>query len=560
MAGVKISGAEHPVKDIFSDQFLFEIPSYQRAYAWGVDEASALLDDLLYATNAGSADDPDPYFLGSIVLAKEEASAAAKVIDGQQRLTTLTILLAVLAASFPESEAEELRQFIRQKGNTFAGTADVMRLTLRPRDAEMFRDRVQLPTSLDELVNCDPAQLDNDAQRNIRANARVFTQRLAELDEPSRRRLGQFLISDCFLVVVSTPDRDSAYRIFAVLNDRGLDLSHADILKSELIGSINGPVEEAQYTDRWEDTEAELGVEAFRDLFSHIRMIYAKDKQREVLLKEFRERVLSRVEDPRTFIDEVIVPWGDAYSRVRDAAWESSTHSTEINTWLSWLGRIDNFDWVPPAIVFLDRHRHDSPRIEQFLGRLERLAATMYIRRAGINERVDRYAALLTEIEQTGDVMDTGSSLDLTDEERASTLRRLDGDIYLDKTRLYVLLRLDHAKNAGGATYDHKILTVEHVLPQGPDESSEWVKLFTEDQRTTWTHRLGNLVLLTRRKNSSAQNFDFEKKKSKYFAGPDGASPFLLTMDVLQTPTWTPAVVEARQRQVLDTLENLWDL
>lgn len=560
MAGVKISGAEHPVKDIFSDQFLFEIPSYQRAYAWGVDEALALLDDLLYAANAGSPEDPDPYFLGSIVLAKEEGSAAAKVIDGQQRLTTLTILLAALAASFSASEAEELRQFIRQKGNTFAGTADVMRLRLRPRDAEMFRDRVQLPTSLDELVNCDPAQLDNDAQRNIRANARVFTQRLAELDEPSRRRLGQFLISDCFLVVVSTPDRDSAYRIFAVLNDRGLDLSHADILKSELIGSINGSVEEAQYTERWEDTEAELGVEAFRDLFSHIRTIYAKDKQREVLLKEFRERVLSRVEDPRTFIDEVIVPWGDVYSRVRDAAWESSTHSTEINNWLSWLGRIDNFDWIPPAILYLDRHRHDSERIERFLCRLERLAATMYVRRAGINERIDRYAALLTEIEQTGDVTDIGSAVDLTDEERASTLRRLDGDVYLDKTRLYVLLRLDDAKNAGGATYEHKILTVEHVLPQGPHEDSEWVKLFTEDQRKTWTHRLGNLVLLTRRKNSSAQNYDFDVKKSKYFAGPDGASPFLLTMDVLQTPTWTPAVVEERQRQVLLTLRGIWDL
>jgi hypothetical protein len=184
----------------------------------------------------------------------------------------------------------------------------------------------------------------------------------------------------------------------------------------------------------------------------------------------------------------------------------------------------------------------------------------MYVRRAGINERIDRYAALLTEIEQTGDVTDIGSAVDLTDEERASTLRRLDGDVYLDKTRLYVLLRLDDAKNAGGATYEHKILTVEHVLPQGPHEDSEWVKLFTEDQRKTWTHRLGNLVLLTRRKNSSAQNYDFDVKKSKYFAGPDGASPFLLTMDVLQTPTWTPAVVEERQRQVLLTLRGIWDL
>ena len=124
---------------------------------------------------------------------------------------------------------------------------------------------MQEPTALTQLLGLDHAQLDNDAQRNVQANARLFVTRLETLTEHERRRLGQFLISHCFLVAVSTPDRDSAYRIFAVLNGRRLELSHADIIKSELIGAITGDTAEEAYTKKWEDIEDELGTEAFHD-------------------------------------------------------------------------------------------------------------------------------------------------------------------------------------------------------------------------------------------------------------------------------------------------------
>ena len=72
-----------------------------------------------------------------------------------------------------------LRQFIRQKGNAFSKTEDVMRLTLRQRDASMFRTYVQDVVSLQPLLDADSAQFDNDAQRNVQANAAVFVSRLA---------------------------------------------------------------------------------------------------------------------------------------------------------------------------------------------------------------------------------------------------------------------------------------------------------------------------------------------------------------------------------------------
>ena len=127
--------------------------------------------------------------------------------------------------------------------------------------------------------------------------------------------------------------------------------------------------------------------------------------------------------------------------------------------------------------------------------------------------------------------------------------------------RLYILLRLD-ADLAGdaGVTFKPEYQTVEHVLPQSPAADSEWRRLFTDDQRETWGHKLANLVLLTRAKNSEAQNFDFAKKKDKYFSAKNGVAMYATTSQVLNTGNWTPAVLEWRQREILDRLSKVWRL
>jgi uncharacterized protein with ParB-like and HNH nuclease domain len=95
MSATKIQATEHPVGDIFSDDFRFTIPRYQRPYAWTSEHAGEMYDDLLAAaTKKASIDDVDPYFLRSVVLVKDEADPGAEVVDGQQRLTTRTILLS----------------------------------------------------------------------------------------------------------------------------------------------------------------------------------------------------------------------------------------------------------------------------------------------------------------------------------------------------------------------------------------------------------------------------------------------------------------------------------
>src|ERR1700690_2030998 len=98
MGPVTIEAKEYPIKDVFNDKFIFEIPSYQRPYAWTTTQAGELFDDLSdYLENIPvNGEQKPPYFLGSIVLIKATDLPSAQVVDGQQRLTTLTILLAAI--------------------------------------------------------------------------------------------------------------------------------------------------------------------------------------------------------------------------------------------------------------------------------------------------------------------------------------------------------------------------------------------------------------------------------------------------------------------------------
>lgn len=96
----KIIGKEYPLSEIFSKEFEYHIPGYQRPYSWTKKETEEIFDDLF---EAYSENEEDTYFLGSIVLVKEESKPRAEVIDGQQRLTTLTMLIAVIVALLPSS-------------------------------------------------------------------------------------------------------------------------------------------------------------------------------------------------------------------------------------------------------------------------------------------------------------------------------------------------------------------------------------------------------------------------------------------------------------------------
>lgn len=437
-------------------------------------------------------------------------------------------------------------------------------MTLRERDRAFFKRYVQ-DVAFDELLALDPAQLENESQRNIQANARLFLQRLESAfgaDSQTATQFGGFLVQRCFLVAVSTPSQQSAFRVFSVLNSRGLDLLPTDIIKSDVIGKVK-PALRDEYNETWEELEVETGRDGFAEVFGHIRMIYAKDKARRALLEEFRERVIAKVPSAEDLVTQVIEPYAQAYLVAKHAQYVSTSNAAEINALLRWLNRIDNSDWLPGAMKFLAEHESDAGYVHWFLKRLETLAAYMHVCGYDVNSRIERYARVLSALERPHSMAQPVTAVELSSYEKATFLKQLQGDVYLltARRRNYLILRLDSFLADGAATYDPSVLTIEHVLPQTVTKNSEWAALWPNfADQLQWLHRLANLVPLNQRRNSQAQNHDFERKKKAYFGGKQGVSSYVLTTQVLNTQSWTPAVVEQRQKDLIDMLSTSWNL
>lgn len=557
-----LTAKEQRLAEIFSDEYVFSIPGYQRPYAWGQDQAQELLDDLLGALASAPTqlNEAAPYFLGSIVLIKEVASPEATVVDGQQRLTTLTLLLSAIRATVGNVDVQnDITSCIYEKGSLVKGTQPRYRLLLRERDRDFFRQYVQHENGLHELAKLNAVL--PDAQARLRANAEVFMLGLAKRQQAELVRLVQFIITRCYIVTVATPDLDSAYRIFGVLNSRGLDLSATDILKAEIIGGIEPTLRDA-FTKKWEDKEEDLGRDEFGDLFSHIRMVYRRAKPQGTLLKEFKEHVVS-AKQPRIFVDEVLLPMAQAFCELRDADYSSQRHAEHVNEYLRWLNRLEFKDWVPPALVFFVRNRQQPEAVLGFFRDLERLAYSMLARKAGVNERIERFSALTGAIESGADLSGAASPLQLSLEEQYQTYEALSGPLYethSPRALALLLLRLDDLMSDGSASYQHDVVSVEHVMPQQPAPNSQWaIWVPYKATHQYWVHRLGNLALLSRKKNSSASNRDFDWKKSAYFT-KGGTSAFALTTQVLQHADWTAEVIRERHYSMLAKLETHWRL
>jgi len=374
----------------------------------------------------------------------------------------------------------------------------------------------------------------------------------------------KFIIQKCCIVIVSTPNEKSAFRIFSVMNDRGLDLLPSDILKSYLIGKMSSKQDE--YTDKWEDLEQDLGRARFNELFSHIRMIYLKTKAQKSLLDEFQESIIPNINSVSDFIDTELTSYADKFNALKSRNYRAGNFTEEINGYLFWLNKVNFSEWIPVAIRFL--HAKPTEQLAyDFFKYLDCLTSYFYLSAKNVNDRIYRFGDILEQLDNDLDCskeLKVPNKLYLTDEEKQEFKLLLDGNVYqlVAPRRNYLILRMDSMISDGAATYNLQkdSLTIEHVLPQTIKDASQWSDWWDKEKHKLWVHRLANLVLLNRRRNSSASNLEFKDKKEKYFKGNNNVSSYALTTQVLDTEEWTPDIVAQRQGTLLSRLYKEWEL
>ncbi len=475
------------------------------------------------------------------------------------------MLLAVLRSLVHKDDADSLTSFLSEKANKIVGTPARHRLTLRKLDREFFQTYIQDEGSIEKLKSLGDVQL-SESQRNIRDNTLGFIRELQKFTPDQLMTLAQFVINRCFLVVVAvdSSDLDSVYRIFSVLNSRGLDLSYPDILKAEIINAVPLQAQE-EYTAKWEEIESMLGSRSFEDLFEDLRTIFSRKRMLKGMIEEFRHYVFPCPSQPMSaqdFIDNTLIRYAHAYNYMLKTNYQHGKHAKEINAMFRWLNQIDRTRWVPPALYYFFEHVQEPDLVLRFLTDLERLALSFEICRVPPYKRIDRYCELLDAIYHKEDLFVDTSPLQLSARECRQFILALNSNIYqMPHVCRYVLLRLDSRLSEGIATYDYHTVSVEHVLPQRPSIDSEWASIFpTREIRDRYVNKLGNLLLLSRGKNIRAENYDFEYKKQYYFSSSGGISPFVLTTQVLGFREWTPTVIDQRQNQLVNVAKQLWRL
>ena len=353
-----ISAAEKPLGKVFTSDYQLTIPSFQRAYTWQTENIEQLVNDLQDAC----ADPDTPYFLGSLILVKD-GPTQYQVIDGQQRLISLSIIVSVLRELEDDPDLiDSLNDLILEPGDKLRGIKAEPRLTLRERDTDFFRMYVQ-EGDLEGLFDLRDNDIASHAQRNIAVNTRRTFDLLAAMDAKDRRRFASYLVNGVTLVIVTTDDLAGAHRIFDVMNMRGVPLTASDVFKAKTIAEIS-PAARNAYATRWDDIMDPLGDDShtLEEFFSDLHLIVSHKAVCTQLLEEFRKDVLKpyvKKQNVISFIDDLLAPYANAWlilNRPTDA-----NLPDDIVAMLVSLADHQTTDWKPVAMWAL----HPQPRQRQ---------------------------------------------------------------------------------------------------------------------------------------------------------------------------------------------------
>ncbi len=547
-----ISSRTVTLATLFGPQMRLCMPAYQRSYSWGEREAIALLGDVIDLVESESI-----HFIGAIVTVANGETDALEIVDGQQRLTTLSILICVLRDLEPDpARAQALHERIAFPSDPERGEPGGWRLTLNHLDSAFFRATIQ---TRNQASRIEEGPFDSSSQRRLTQVAAEFLGELQPMTVEERRAIADGVLDRIAVDHVRVEDRDMGYRVFRVLNTRGKEPNAHDIVKTELFERARFDVREAdRYATRWAEHEALIGGQPFDDLLRHIRTLLDRSGKGD-LITGFRKVVLQKI-PPRHFLDVELPRYVDAYRQITMGRAELGPQSAQVRDYLNRMRALDHQSWRAPALKFIVEQSDRTDLAAPFFRYLERLSFTMQLIVPKKDQRDKRYRKVIDALESPDTLLGPGSPLELTRDEARRVRERLLGRFGTFGQRRAIALRMNAALKDGETLPPEADATVEHVLPRNPDPESFWHKVWPDaHKRRELCDTLGNFILLPHEDNQLADRLDYREKKKVYFNGAGGAQ-FALTRDLEQLDGWTPEIVRQRTEKLADILARDWDL
>lgn len=555
--------AESTLSELLEGTKQYQVPLYQRTYSWAKEQHERLWDDLAQLAEERRDHPEATHFMGSLVLAPSPSNGPTGVqrflvVDGQQRLTTLSILLAVIRDHRAAAEDPEHRDRINEQYLENKWQRDGARLKLSPTQADR-----------DAYRACITSTADAGGADGIGAAYRYFSSRLSEAanseDEFDVQRFEDAVLIGLSLVTVVAQEGDNVHRIFESLNNTGLKLSQGDLLRNYIFMRLDQRSEEA-YFDLWLPLQESLKPEHLELLF-WLDMVQDDPKARQASIYSDQVARLEKLHSEQELVDEVsrFRKLGALLTLILDPDREADP-SVQLR-----LARLQSWGTttVYPLLLHLLERREKGASTSAEISAAMLSVESFLVRRlligratANINRTL---LATASEVRGEEDVaaavhryLSAGRKYFASDKEIQTSLSAI--PFYLNGRSHQRKLVLQWIEESYGSKepVDPTDLTIEHVMPQTPTEA--WRAELApelgegetfEEVHQSLLHTLGNLTLTGY--NSTLRNSPFATKRKHLVT-----SGLRMNQEIAVRNGWGREAIKERAENLARRISEVW--
>ena len=538
----------------------FEIPIYQRTYSWTKPECSQLWDDIL---RTGADDDISSHFLGSIVYIEKGLYSISNhspllVIDGQQRLTTVMLIIEALARQL--GDQEPLDGFSAKKLRNY--------YLLNPLEEEERRYKLVLTkTDKQSLLSIvDQKALPAEESLRVVENFNFFLKQVKALGtdlRPLCLGLAKLMVVDISL----SRNEDNPQLIFESMNSTGRELSQADLIRNFILMSLELGHQTELYNDHWRPMEVAFGQEAYDWHFDGFMRHFLTVKTGEIpKLREVYVAFKAYAQSPEVTADGVDALVADVheFAKYYCAMALGREQNPALSRAFKDLQELKVEVAYPLLLELYHCYAGEELSAEDFECAV-RLVESYVFRRAVCNiptSSLNKTFGTFGRVLQQGNYLENiQAHFQLLPSYRRfpnddEFLREIQvRDLYNFRSKSYWLRRMENYNRKEIAQLDE--YTIEHIMPQNENLSSDWRNALGDDWKTvqeTWLHRLGNLTLTGY--NPELSDRPFAQKRDMEGGFKD--SPLRMNRDLDSLDTWDEAAIRKRSGDLARKAVTIW--
>lgn len=564
---INISANETTIYDILSRSHHFEVPNYQRQYSWGENQWSDIWNDLINLKEGGD------HFLGSIVVISSAydptKTNTLQLVDGQQRLTTIAVLLCCVRERYSELGDEESAEIIDNKFLWEAGFDDTKpRIKLGDLDQDDFL----------EILNGSPEKITRNTQ--LKNAYSYFYEKIDGMTKSRIDEIRELLLNKMSIVMIRSRSESSAFRLFETLNDRGMDLSAIDLMKNHLlrVAHEDSSTSVNEIKEEWEQVVLNVrGLSEPIRFFRHYIMSTPTPKiegrvTESGVYDTFKNIISDITKSSSTNLEEYVNDMqiqSQTYMNIADAEVErfSPAKNSRLNEKLR---QIDQVGGTAARTLLLRTFREvDSAEpLVQILDLIEDFMLRRSIARYTTGTDVDKLFNRLSH--ESFEIKDPVEHIrrefvkkSPSDEEfkryfaEREHKQNIQTKYILDKLEQeYFTSGTGNGKEIGNRSKVH----IEHIAPQrtfSAKKYSKWIDYLNVEEQTflEQRNRIGNLTILEKTLNIEASDEPFEQKKQEY-----QESEFTMARELCQYDSWSLERINERSQELADVASEIWNL